>query len=360
MRIAFVHEYLNQFGGAERTLAVLAEMFPKAPIYTLLYDEKATRGLFKDRTINTSFLQRFPGAVRHHEWYPMLMPLAIEQFDFSAFDVVVSVSASFAKGVITKPTTRHICYCLTPPRFLWDNSQKFSKDFGFPPLIRFLSQPLISYLRIWDHLAVGRVDEFWRISNFIGDRIEKYYRRPSSLIYPPVDTTKFQIATNPPKENYFLMTGRLVSYKKFDIAIKAFNELKLPLKIIGIGPEMGRLKGLAQDNIEFLGQVDDDELALYYRNAQALIFPQAEDFGIVPLEVMASGRPVIAYRGGGAEETIIENKTGMFFDAQTPEAIIGAVRSFDSSKFNPATCRAQAEKFSIDVFKKNILVALNS
>ena len=357
MRIAFVHEYLNQFGGAERTLAVLAEMFPSAPIYTLLYDEKATRGLFKDRVVKTSFLQKFPGAVNHHEWYPLLMPLAVEQFDFSGLDVIISVSASFAKGIITKPTTRHICYCLTPPRFLWDNSQKFGKDFGFPPVIRFASQPLISYLRLWDHSAADRVDEFWRISNFVGKRIQKYYHQPSKLIYPPVDTAKFSMAIESPKE-YFLMVGRLVSYKKFDVAIRAFNELKLPLKIIGTGPEIGRLKALAKSNIEFLGQVSDNKLAQYYRDAKALIFPQEEDFGIVPLESMASGRPIIAYRGGGAEETIIEGETGIFFDNQTPEAIVAAVKKFDDKKFSPTFCRNQAEKFNVNQFKKNVLSAL--
>ncbi len=358
MRIAFVHEYLNQFGGAERTLAVLAEMFPSAPIYTLLYDEKATRGLFKGRTINTSFLQNFPGAVGHHEWYPLLMPLAIEQFDFSAYDVVISLSASFAKGIITKPHARHICYCLTPPRFLWDNSQKFGKDFGFPPLIRFASQPLISYLRMWDHSAADRVDKFWRISDFVGKRIQKYYHQSSALIYPPVDTAVFPLATEP-TEDYFLMAGRLVSYKKFDVAIKAFNELNLPLRIIGTGPEIGRLKKLARVNIEFLGQVSDDELSRHYRGAKALIFPQEEDFGIVPLEAMASGRPVIAYRGGGAEETIIEDKTGIFFDTQTPEAIVKAVNKFNDYKFSPARCRAQAEKFSVVRFKEEIKKAIN-
>ena len=358
MRIALVHEYLNQFGGAERTLTVLAEMFPTAPIYTLLYDEKATHGLFKGRAVTTSFLQKFPGAVHHHEWYPLLMPLAIEQFDFSAFDIVISVSASFAKGIITKPGTRHICYCLTPPRFLWGNSQQFGKDFGFPPLIRFASQPFISYLRMWDHLAADRVDEFWRISDFIGERVQKYYHQPSMLIYPPIDTTKFPVA-NVPTQGYFLMVGRLVSYKKFDVAIKAFNALGLPLKVIGTGPEINRLKRLARGNIEFLGQVSDNELARCYRESKALIFPQEEDFGIVPLEAMASGRPVIAYRGGGARETIIENETGIFFDIQTPEAIIEAVQRFSGKRFDYERCRSRAEEFSVARFKEQITKALH-
>ena len=359
MRIAFVHEYLNQFGGAERMLGVLAEMFPSAPIYTLLYDEKATRGLFKGRDIKTSFLQKFPGALTHHEWYPLLMPLAIEQFDFTGYDVVISVSASFAKGIITKPATRHICYCLTPPRFLWDNSQRFGKDFGFPPLIRFASQPLISYLRMWDHSASDRIDEFWRISNFVGNRIEKYYHHDSKLIYPPVDTDKFPMATEPPQD-YFLMVGRLVSYKKFDVAIKAFNKLELPLKIIGTGPELANLKKLAHANIEFLGQVDDAELGRRYRESLALVFPQEEDFGIVPLEAMSSGRPVIAYRGGGAGETVVESETGILFDVQTPEAIVEAVRKFSTQKFSPATCHAQANHFGTSRFKEQIKQALDS
>ncbi|MBP9822475.1 MAG: glycosyltransferase [Candidatus Pacebacteria bacterium] len=358
MRIAFVHEYLNQFGGAERTLSVLSEMFPSAPIYTLIYSEQATKGLFKDRNIKTSFLQKFPNAVSHHEWYPMLMPLAMEQFDFSEYDVIISVSASFAKGVITKPTTRHICYCLTPPRFLWDNSQKFSKDFGFPFIIKLVSQPLISYLRMWDQSAADRVDEFWKISNFVGRRIEKYYHKKAHLIYPPVDISKFPLAQEYPRD-YFLMAGRLVSYKKFDVAVRAFNKLGLPLKIIGTGPELKKLKKMSSPNVQFLGQVSDEKLGEYYRGAKALIFPQEEDFGIVPLEAMASGRPVISYRGGGAEETIAENKTGIFFDQQTPESIIEAVKSFSSKKFDPSECRAQAEKFSIEVFKDAILSAIN-
>jgi len=358
MKVAFVHEYLNQFGGAERMLASMAELFPSAPIYTLLYDERATRGLFKNRVIRTSFLQQFPGAVAHHERYPLLMPLAVEQFDLSQFDLVISLSASFAKGVITKPHTRHICYCLTPPRFLWDNSQQFMQDFGFSPIVRRFLPPFISYLRLWDRHASHRVDEFWRISDFVGQRIEKYYRQPSTRIYPPVNTAAFIVSPDAPSD-YFLMVGRLVSYKKFDVGIRAFNELEIPLKIIGTGPEMNRLEKMAGPHVEFLGQVNEDELAYHYRTARALVFPQEEDFGIVPLEAMASGRPVIAYRGGGALETVVEGKTGIFFDEQTPEALTAAVRKFNTSVFESATCRARAEEFSAARFKENIKRVLN-
>lgn len=338
-------------------LATLGELFPKAPIFTLLYDERATRGLFKGRDIRTSFLQKFPGAIGHHQRYPLLMPYAIEQFDLSAYDLVISVSASFAKGVITRSSARHICFCLTPPRFLWDNSQKFSREFGFSWPIRAMMPPFISYLRLWDRYAADRVDEFWRISDFVGGRIEKYYRRPSKLIYPPIDIEKFEKASGS-DHGYYLMVGRLVSYKKFDMAIQAFNELKLPLKIIGAGPELGRLKKMAGQNIEFLGQIGDEELTRRYQECRALIFPQEEDFGIVPLEAMASGRPVIAYRAGGAMETIIEGETGVFFDEQKPEALVQVIHDFKSDNFKASVCRARAEEFSTAIFKKKVLMEL--
>jgi len=352
LRIAFVHEYLNQFGGAERLLQVLCSLFPDAPIYTLLYDENATGGVFKDRIIRTSFLQKVPFAKKHHRIFPLLMPLAIELFDFSDFNLVISISASFAKGIITKPQTRHICYCLTPPRFLWDESQQFIKDIGYPEIIKKIIPPFASYLRMWDREASFRVDEFWTISNFIKERIGKYYAKPSAVIYPPVNTSKFHISSD--TDDYFFMVGRLVSYKKFDLAIKVFNKLNLPLKIAGAGPELKRLKRMAGPNTEFLGLVSDEKLAELYSRAKACIFPQEEDFGIVPLESLASGRPVIAYRGGGAAETLTENQTGLFFDKQTEESLNEAVKNFKPENFNRAVCRARAEEFDIAVFKEKI------
>lgn len=359
MRIAFVHEYLNQFGGAERLLQVLCALFPEAPIFTILYDEDATGGVFAGRDIQTSFLQRFPLARKHHRLFSLLMPLAVEQFDFSGFDLVISVSTSFAKGIITKSRTKHICYCLTPPRFLWDESQQFVKQIDYPGFLKAVIPTFLTYLRIWDKEASFRVDEFWTISNFINERLSKYYGRPASaVIYPPVNTAKFHVSGR--NGDYFFMVGRLVSYKRFDLAIRVFNRLGLPLKIAGAGPETGRLEKLAGKNVEFLGLVSDERLAELYADAKACIFPQAEDFGIVPLEAMASGRPVIAFRGGGAAETVLENETGIFFDEQTEESLTEAVKNFRAENFEPAVCRARAEEFDVKIFKQKFFGALST
>ena len=285
------------------------------------------------------------------------MPLAMEQFDLSAFDTVLSVSASFAKGVITHPHMRHICYCLTPPRFLWDDSQKFVQQFRYPIPIKRLAPLALSYLRVWDRQAADRVDEFIAISDFVRRRIEKYYGREASIIYPPVNVSKFHLGQG--KGQYWLMVGRLVAYKNFDIAIQAFNQLGWPLKIVGTGVEEKRLRHSAKENIEFIGLVDDTKLAELYANAAGVIFPQEEDFGIVPLEAMASGRPVVAYRGGGAMETIIDRITGVFFEEQNAESLMAAVDRASRMQFIPDVCRGQAERFDIPVFRERMRAILD-
>src|SRR3989344_17637 len=344
MKIALVHDYLTQYGGGERVLQALAEMFPEAPIYTLVYDERATGRVFAGREIRTSFLQRLPFTKRYHRLFPLIMPIAIEQFDFSEFDIVLSISASFAKGISTKPQTRHINYCLTPTRFLWDDSHHYIKESYSSWPVRKLLPLLVSYLRVWDKEAAYRVDEYIGISEFVRCRIKKYYERDSRLIYPPVDTSKYTIS--PELGNYFLMVGRLVSYKRFDLAIRAFAAMGLPLKIVGDGPELRKLKAQSSNakNIQFLGLVSDYKMPELYARAQAVIFPQEEDFGLVPLESMASGRPVIAYRGGGALETIKEGVTGIFFDEQTEIALALAVGKYQLSAYDPAEIRAHAAK----------------
>lgn len=356
MKIALVHDYLNQYGGAERVLEVLCRMFPDAPIYTTLYSEQATNGVFCKRDIRFSFLQNIPFVKRYHHAFPFLMPLAVERFDFSEFDVVLSVSHSFAKGVITKPSTKHVSYCLTPPRYLWDDSHRYVQEFQYPAIIKAFALPFLSYLRVWDREASVRPDAMIAISDFVRQRIAKYYHRDVPVLYPPVDVSQFRIMNG--YHDYYLMVGRLVTYKKFDLAINAFNKLEWPLKIVGAGMDEKRLRRMAGKNIEFLGAVTDAQLANLYGHAKALVFPQEEDFGIAPLESMASGRPVIAYRGGGATETVIDGETGVFFDEQTPESLISALEKFDPSAYKTTTCRAQAEKFDIPRFCDSVLAFL--
>lgn len=361
MRIALVHDYLVQHGGAERVLECFSELFPYAPIYTLLYDEKNTHGIFKEKDIRTSFLQKWPLAKKHHRAFPPLMPLAIEKFDFSKYDVVLSDSASYAKGIITGPETLHICYMHTPMRYAWDDCQKYTKDFHFPKLIKKVVPVMMNYIRIWDKVSADRIDKIIANSNFVKKRIRKYYRRKSVVIYPPVNFNNFNTKEKLKKpdgveEKYYLMVGRLIAYKRFDIAIKAFNKLGKNLKIIGRGPELNKLKKIAGDNIEFLHRVNDENLAKYYAHSEAFIFPQEEDFGIVAIEALASGRPVIAFWGGDIPEHLKEGETGIFFKKQTSKNIVEAVKKFEKNKknFNPAHIRSQAEKFDREYFKARI------
>ena len=360
MRVALVHDYLNQYGGGEKVLEVFAEIFPDAPIYTLIYDNKITDKILPGREIRASFLQKIPFIKSHHRFFPPLMPLAVEKLDLSDYDMVISDSAAFSKGVITKPGALHICYCHTPTRYAWDDSHKYVKEFSMPSLAKIFVPFFMNYLRLWDREATYRVDKFICNSNFVAQRIKKYYRQKAEVIYPPVDgdfftpvdPAKSPLATN--EASYYLMVGRLLVYKRFDIAIEAFNKLELPLKIIGTGPEMKKIKRMANWNIEFLGEMRGEKLKEYYQNCQALIFPQEEDFGIVALEAMACGRPVIAYRGGGALESVKEGETGVFFNEQTANSLAEAVKKFDPSKFNPKLIRQHALKFDKQIFKKKI------
>ena len=363
MRVALVHDYLNQYGGAERVLEALMEIFPHAPIYTLIYDpaslsKKKRINPFANKKIYTSFLQKIPLAKSHHRMFPLLMPIAIEQFDLSDYDLVLSDSASFAKGVIVKPDALHICYCHTPPRYAWDDSHKYIEEFNLPGIIKKAVPLFMNYIRLWDREASLRVDKFICNSKFVAKRIKKYYNQEAKVIYPPVDTKMFKKAKSGSaflnSENYFLIVGRLLTYKRFDIAIKAFNKLGKILKIAGDGPERKKLEKMAKGNIQFLGEVFDNQLKNYYQNCQALIFPQEEDFGIVAIEAMACGKPVIAYKGGGAIKSVKEEKTGIFFNEQTVDSLVGAVKNFQSEMFDSQKIRRHALKFSKEKFKKQI------
>jgi glycosyltransferase involved in cell wall biosynthesis len=363
MKIALVHDYLVQYGGAERVLEAFAEIWPEAPVYTLIYDGRrlrrlAGRDFLKGRQIRTSFLQKFPFSKSRHRMFSLLMPLAVEQFDFSGFDVVLSDSASFAKGVITKPDTLHICYCHTPLRYAWDDCHRYLEEYGWPGPVKFVAPALISYLRLWDRAAAGRPDKFIANSLFVRRRIKKYYNQEAEVIHPPAETDKFEpnLKTVTGDGGYYLMAGRFLPYKKFNIAIEAFNNLGYPLKIIGSGPDEKRLRKMARSNIEFLGWMPPTgpDLRDYYQNAKAFIFPQEEDFGLVPVEAMAAGRPVIAYRGGGALETVRNRETGLFFEEQTPASLARAVLEFEEMSFDRRKIVAWARRFDKEIFKRKI------
>jgi len=352
MRIALVHDYLVQCGGAERVLECFTELFPHAPIYTIVYNKEFMHGMFEGKNIKTSFLQKVPFSRSQHRIFPPLMPMAIEQFDFSLYDIVLSDSSSFAKGIITSPETLHICYMHNPMRFAWDDCQKYTEEFYFPRFIKKIVPFLMNRIRIWDRVSAERPDKIIANSRFVARRIKKYYRRNTTVIHPPIDINRFNISDK--RGDYFLIVGRLMSYKRFDIVIKAFNELGLKLKIIGRGPEYDRFKKIAKSNIEFLGRVSDDDLPKFFAECRAFIFPQEEDFGITAIEALASGRPLIAFRGGDIPEHMEEGKTGIFFENQTVEDVVKAIRKFDDNNYNPQYIRNTALKFDKKLFKDKI------
>lgn len=374
LKVALVHDYLVEYGGAETVLECFASIFPDAPIYTLVYDPSLVKKIAPGRIIRSTFLQKIPFASSSHRFFPLLMPMATESLDLSYYDLVLSDSASYAKGVITAPDSLHICYCHTPTRYVWDDCQKFVREFSYPGLLRRLVPLGLNYVRIWDRIASNRVDAYIANSRLVAERIKKYYQRKSVVINPPVlvkellspydqqkrGIFKAEYLKPSQKEGYYLMLGRLMSYKKFDLGIKAFNRLKLPLKIIGGGPELNKLKKIAGPNVEIVGPLPprDPRKAMYFAKSKAFIFPQEEDFGIVALEAMISGKPVIAYRAGGALEAIEENVTGIFFNNQTEASLVKAVQEFElKSKqgvFNPFKIYEFALNFRKESFEEKI------
>ncbi len=350
MKVAIVHDWLNQNGGAERVLEVLHELYPQAPIYTSLYDAKAMPPHYHSWDIRTSFMQRLPLAKRHHQPFLPLYPAAFDSFDLSEYDLVISNSSGFCHGVLTPPQTCHINYCLTPPRFLWSLPQYLERERVSGPLRRLLPY-LVGSLRAWDAAAAQRVDYFVGISKAVVGRIAKFYRREADLIYPPVNTQRFGMASPEEVSDYYLVASRLVPYKRVDLAVEAFNRLELPLLVIGEGRDRPALERMAQANIHFAGRVSQEELVRALSRCRAFLFPGEDDFGIAPLEAMASGRPVIAYAAGGALETVKEGETGVFFGEASAESLSEAVRRLDPSQFDPASLRRHAEAFDVSVFK---------
>lgn len=353
MKIALVHDYLIQDGGAEKVLEVLQEIWPSAPTYTLFFDPKKLPA-FAGRNIKTSFLQRMPFATKKYQWYIMLMPTATEHYDLSEFDVVVSSTSAFAKGIITRPDAIHVCYCHTPTRYLWSDMRNYIQELRAPKIIKIILPPLLSHLRVWDHQAATRVNNFVANSKTVSKRIKKYYQQDSHVIYPPVNTHLFKISTKP--KSYFLTGGRLVAYKRFDIVVEACNKTGMKLKVFGSGPVEKDLRKMAKDNIEFLGRISEEIQTELYANAKAFIHPQEEDFGITPVESMAAGRPVIAYRKGGATETVKEGLCGEFFDEQSWEELADHLIRFNESNYDPRKIKSHAENFCKEQFKTKMKI----
>ncbi len=364
MKVALVYDRVNKWGGAERVLLSLHKIFPKAPLYTSVYNPQSATWAKVFRVCST-FLQKFPFALTHHQWYAPLMPIAFESFNFDAYDVVISVTSEAAKGILTKPTTKHICICLTPTRYLWSGYTEYFSNH----LLKFVTKFIVSLLRKWDFAASRRPDEYIAISKEVQRRIKKYYKKPSQVIYPPIQLEKKRL---PQKvhNDYFLVVSRLIPYKRIDIAIKACNSLGVPLKIVGIGSEEKYLRSIAGPTIEFIGSLTDEKLIGYYNDCCALLFPGTEDLGLTILEAQAHGKPVVAYKAGGALETIIEGKTGEFFAPQTSRALLKKLQFLlERRKINIGqqkksryyqACLKQARTFNQATFKKELLLFLKN
>ena len=356
MKVALIHDYLIQDGGAERTLLALHELYPDAPIYTLFYDAERSHPAFKKLDVRSSSLNNLPFAKKHYEWYLPFMSHAIELFDLSSYDLIVSSSSSFAKGVFAAPHAVHVCYCHTPTRFLWQERLGYVNELPRPRIIKKILPPFLHHLRQWDRMAADRPDHVLTNSKTSQERIQRYYRRTTQVIYPPVDTQLFPANDHPGV--YWLAGGRLVAYKKFDRLVQAFAALDLPLKIFGTGPEEKKLRALAGPKTEILGCVDEEAKIQLYQHAIAFLHPQFEDFGITAVEAMAAGKPVLAFGHGGARETVIPGVTGEYFYSQEHTDIQTAVQAFDPKKYSSQTIREHAQTFSKQRFLTQIHEAI--
>lgn len=362
MNVALVYDRINKMGGAERILLALHDLFPDAPLYTAVYDPLGAPWA-KDFDVRPSFMNRIPLAKRHHELFPWLTPFAFESFDFDGFDLVISITSAEAKSIITKPKTTHICYCLTPTRYLWSGYDLYTHNYmhgtSIPSLFLRLFAPM---LRKWDMVASSRPDSYVAISNRIKKRIAAYYKQPvGAVIYPPVATDVFHPAKHNKKGDYYLFVSRLVGYKRPDIVIEACSSLGVPLIVIGDGNERARLMRKAGPGTQFItGYLTDEKLAQYYQNCRAFLFAGDEDFGIVAAEAQSSGKPVIAYRQSGVAEIVIDGKTGILFDKQTPEALVAAIQKSENLTFDAYACRKNAERFGAARFKKEMTAYIHS
>jgi glycosyltransferase involved in cell wall biosynthesis len=350
--VALVHDYLNQYGGAERVLEELHALFPSAPVYTSMYWPEKMSSTIRALDVRTSFMQHLPLVTRNHQPFLLLYPLAFEGFDLSEFDVVISNSSAFSKGVVTPPGTLHICYCLTPMRWVWNYHAYVDRErLGF--MARLVLPAAISQLRAWDVATAQNVDRFLAISRTVSSRIRKYYRRDAHVIYPPVNCEAFALEPQP-VEDYYLLVARLMPYKRIDLAVDAFTRLGIPLKIVGRGRDEAGLRARAGRNVEFVGHVSDSELKQLYARCRGYVFPGEEDFGIAPLEANASGRPVIAFAAGGALDTVVDGHTGVLFERQEVDCLIAAVRRAEATAWDSVELRQHACKFDRQVFRDQL------
>lgn len=350
LKIAIIHYYLISVRGGERAFHTLAQTFPTADLYAVVHDPASQPEWLVKRGVRTSFVNKIPGSKRYFRQFFMFYPFGVEEFDFSNYDLVISSSAGFTHGALTGPSTCHICYCYNTFRYAWNWYHEFMAPKG--RLSRALLTPLLSWVRTWDVAAAQRVDYFSAISQVTHDRIKKYYRRESEIIYPPVNTSRFSFSTE--QDDYYLIVSELVPYKKTDIAVQAFNKLGKKLIVVGDGPDAGKLRAMAGPNISFLGRVPDAQLQELNSRCRAFIFMPYEDFGMTPIEANAAGRPVLAYGAGGALETVVDGKTGIFFPEQTVDALIEAVNRFEHTQFDPYALQAHARTFDTVVFQEKI------
>lgn len=354
MKTALIHDWLVNLGGAEKVLEAIYEIYP-SPIYTLLSNKERLKGtIFERAEIINSFIQKMPMAGKIYRKYLVFFPLAIEQFDLSSYDLIISSSHAIAKGVLRKTDQIHICYCHTPIRYGWDLYHVYMKESGLKRGLRgLIAKIILHYIRIWDQATVNRVDYFIANSRYTKKRINKHYGREAVVIYPPVDVDCFELYTK--KEDFYLTVSRMVPYKRIDIIVEAFNRIpERRLVIIGEGPTLKSIKSKARSNIEILGFQPFSVLRSYMERARAFVFAAEEDFGIAPVEAMACGTPVIAYGKGGIIESVLEGRTGLFFGEQTPESVIMAIRDFERlvDKMDPFEIRKNAERFSRERFKR--------
>ena len=351
-RIALVHDWLNQVGGAENVLETLVGMFPGAPVFTSMYAPQIMPAAYRAWDIRTTFMQRLPGVFAHHQAYMPVYPLAFSRMNLAGHDLILSNKSGFCHGVPLPEGATHICYCLTPTRFLWQYEAYRARE-ALSSAVDLALRPMISLLRRWDYAAAQRVHHFIAISTEIRERIRRFYGRESTIITPPVDVSRFRPSGEPPGD-YFLAGGRLIPYKRTDLAVRACSELGVKLLVYGDGRDRAALEQMAGPSVTFLGRVSWDELARLFQGARAFIFPGLEDFGIAPVEAQAAGRPVIAFAGGGALDTVLTGKTGEFFREPTVEALKKVLADFDPAAYAPADCRANAERFGAERFEREL------